>query len=117
MAVLVFSTAEQAAWSRLGADEQPTAFYRWWARKEAYLKGTGMGIADGLEHATLGLDAAEARLISDTRAPEAPTRWHIRPLDVYPGYEGAVALALHHPLEAVRIRTLEVGPDFFLHPT
>ncbi len=40
-----FSEAEQAEFATIAADARPTAFLRGWTRKEAILKGLGVGIA------------------------------------------------------------------------
>jgi 4'-phosphopantetheinyl transferase len=40
-----FTAAEQAVFAALAADAQALAFHRGWTRKEAILKGTGMGLA------------------------------------------------------------------------
>jgi 4'-phosphopantetheinyl transferase len=50
------SPAELRRWETLPAGERLAAFYRVWTRKEAYLKATGDGIADGLAGVEVGLD-------------------------------------------------------------
>ena len=43
-----FSTSEYDAISTVLADEQKSAFYRCWTRKEAFVKATGLGLSFGL---------------------------------------------------------------------
>jgi 4'-phosphopantetheinyl transferase len=50
------SPAELGRWAALPARERLAALYRVWTRKEAYLKATGDGIADGLAGVEVGLD-------------------------------------------------------------
>ncbi len=70
--------AERAAIERSLKASRPTTFARIWARKEAYLKGLGTGIAHGLA--------------SDCVSDEAPRGWRISDLRLAERYVAAVAL-------------------------
>jgi 4'-phosphopantetheinyl transferase len=74
-----FTDAEVAELSELGEAERLAAFYRLWARKEAYLKATAEGIM------------AE-RGSFDARDPTFPG-WEFADLDAGPGYAAALAVA------------------------
>ncbi|MDK1475820.1 4'-phosphopantetheinyl transferase superfamily protein [Streptomyces sp. 549] len=68
----------------LPAPERPAAFARCWVRKEAYLKGTGEGLAGGLESTYLGTGAV----------PPSLPGWNLADVDTDPGYLAAVAVAV-----------------------
>jgi len=63
--------------------EQPARFTRIWARKEAYLKGVGVGIAAGLSSAYLGAGQTTSR----------PLGWMVLDIPAPAGYAAAAALA------------------------
>jgi 4'-phosphopantetheinyl transferase len=70
-----FSSRErQAIESPLTDAARREAFFECWTRKEAYLKGRGVGLAGGLD-----------------TDPEADSGWEIRSPRVPPGYAAAVA--------------------------
>ncbi len=71
-----FTPAELAEWQDLPAEAQPHAFYVGWTRKEALLKGRGVGFAVPPE--TL-----------DVRA--APDGWTLVELPLGPAWVGALA--------------------------
>ena len=75
-------------------------FYAAWARKEAYIKATGIGITQGLDHFDVSLmpDSPPA-LLDDRRDAGARDRYVLRELEVSPGYSAAVVC--HAPLEAL----------------
>ena len=60
----VATSEELAVLARLGADELSGALLDLWARKEAYVKGTGEGLTTRLDAMELGTaDAAEGRTV------------------------------------------------------
>jgi 4'-phosphopantetheinyl transferase len=71
---------EQASILSAPTEAQRTLFTRLWCRKEAYLKGLGVG----LEH-----DSTEGYLSSLERTPG----WHVTNIDAPVGFAGAVAAA------------------------
>lgn len=89
-----FSAAEAETLRAIGDDSAAvvTAFYAGWCRKEAYIKATGHGLARGLDHFDVTLDADEARLIADRLDHQAAHSWTMHALDVAPGYSAAVAI-------------------------
>jgi 4'-phosphopantetheinyl transferase len=71
----VLSQAEWRRWRMLPSGRRVDDFYRSWARKEAYVKGTGRGIGDGL---------------GDVPA-DPPPGWSITDLALAPGWAAALA--------------------------
>ena len=85
------SPAEAAALDRLPAARRADAFLRHWTAKEAYLKGTGLGLAVAPHCVEVGLalggGAGPVRVSGDS----GPSRWQVQALRPAPGYVGAVA--------------------------
>lgn len=76
--------SEQKELGMLHASERPLAFARCWTRKEAYLKGTGEGLAsDGLAGTAVGAGPC----------PLPVEGWTIVDLPVPVGYAAALAVA------------------------
>jgi 4'-phosphopantetheinyl transferase len=87
-----FSTHEQAEYLRLPDNERIFAFYRGWARKEAYLKATGAGISAGLDTFDVTLSPGPPALLRVGNDPEEAPRWSLIDLDVGPGLTAAVVV-------------------------
>ena len=75
---------EQACILSASEEAQRTLFTRLWCRKEAYLKGLGVGFAH---------DSTEGYLSSLERTPG----WHVANIDTPAGFAGAVATAAASP--------------------
>lgn len=92
VARISFSEAERRALFALPPDDQLTAFYTCWTRKEAYIKAVGDGFALPLHDFSVTLRRDEApRLLS--AVGDDVTRWtlyHVEPAD---GYIAAVCVA------------------------
>ncbi|MFF8510138.1 4'-phosphopantetheinyl transferase family protein [Streptomyces sp. NPDC015492] len=74
---------EREEFARLPAEARPAAFAQCWARKEAYLKGTGEGLAGGLDRTYTGMGPE----------PAPVPGWSLTDVRVAPSYAAAVALA------------------------
>ncbi|MER5206219.1 4'-phosphopantetheinyl transferase superfamily protein [Streptomyces sp. NPDC002825] len=73
------------------------AFARVWSRKEAYLKGVGIGVARSLDRDYVG-----------ERRPDAlPDGWHVSSVSAAEGHAAAVAVAAAGPV--LRMNRLEPG--------
>ncbi|MDR4499099.1 MAG: 4'-phosphopantetheinyl transferase superfamily protein [Candidatus Scalindua sp.] len=69
------------------------AFFTCWARKEAYLKATGKGIASGMDQFVVSLIPGEpAELISTKINPEETSSFWIEDLNMGQGYKAALAV-------------------------
>ncbi|WRZ95446.1 4'-phosphopantetheinyl transferase superfamily protein [Streptomyces sp. NBC_01007] len=74
---------EQRELAALRAPDQPARFARLWARKEAYLKGTGVGVGGWTSKVYLGEGGPGA--------PPRPDGWSILDVPCGPGHAAAVA--------------------------
>ncbi|WP_329313555.1 4'-phosphopantetheinyl transferase superfamily protein [Streptomyces sp. NBC_01278] len=74
--------AETAELSALPAAQRPEALGRLWSRKEAYFKGTGTGLAEGLAEPYIGSGPD----------PAAVPGWRLIDLPAPPAYAAALAL-------------------------
>ena len=81
-----FSPPEIEALEALPPDARRDAFFACWTRKEAYLKGIGLGL-------TLPLDSFSVSLGEPATLLHPPgSTWSLHHLIPYPGYVGAVAV-------------------------
>lgn len=85
--------AERRELETLPQPQLPAAFGELWARKEAYLKGLGIGLCRGADTHYLGLGGPGA--------PDRPAGWSVRGLPVRDGYATAVALRADTPHRTV----------------
>jgi 4'-phosphopantetheinyl transferase len=88
IAARTLSTSELHAWRALPAARRRDAFFAAWARKEAYAKGRGGGLAIGLTRVE-PLPASGPGRFEVAGAGASP--WTICDLDAGPGYAAAVA--------------------------
>jgi 4'-phosphopantetheinyl transferase len=88
LARTAFSPAECEALSAMPPEEQTAAFFRTWARKEAYLKLLGTGFALPSDSFTLPVTAEPFSIFGDCI---------LRDLDVHPHFACAVATSREMP--------------------
>ena len=75
------------------AATQRSAFFRGWARKEAFLKARGDGLWVGLDQFEVSIDpAAPARVVWTAWDPDEAGRWTLLDLDVAPGFAAALVV-------------------------
>jgi 4'-phosphopantetheinyl transferase len=79
---------ERSELAALAGDLRPASFARCWTRKEAYLKGTGTGLAESPSVTYVGAGAA----------PVHPPGWLLGDVAVPPDYAAACAVHLGGPL-------------------
>ncbi|MFJ8108049.1 4'-phosphopantetheinyl transferase family protein [Streptomyces sp. NPDC096132] len=87
---------EQRELADVAAPDRPASFARLWARKEAYLKGTGEGVGGWTSEVYLG-DGGPG-------APPRPDGWSV--LDVPCGPDHAAAAALRGPVPRATVHRL-----------
>ena len=88
-----FGSREIEALEMLPEAERSPAFFRCWARKEAFIKALGQGLSfplDGFE-VSVADDASPQLLRACAVAPDALNCWRIVALDAGPGYAAALA--------------------------
>lgn len=94
VAARFFHPAEVASLAALENTERSLAFYRFWTRKEAYLKARGDGLGGGLAALdTCGLAASAAQPIRFADPLSGGRSWWVFDLDLAPGYAAAVVVA------------------------
>lgn len=86
------SPHEAGALGALPEAEQPAAFYRCWTRKEAYLKGKGVGLSAPLDSFAVSVAPGESRaLMWSGLDPGDAARWSFSEPAGLDGYAAAVA--------------------------
>lgn len=102
-----FATEERDRLFALEGDAQVEGFYRYWTRKEAYIKAIGTGLGHALDRFAVSHDVDDCRFLhldGDDAAARAWTLAHLVPTDAFDGagerrFVGAVAL----PIAAERV--------------
>jgi len=90
IAARFFSAAESATLLALPQTQQTEAFFNCWTRKEAYIKGVGLGLSLPLDQFDVSLTPGEpARLLR--RPDEMAEAWSLYSLQPAPDYVGALA--------------------------
>jgi 4'-phosphopantetheinyl transferase len=91
--MLFASTLESAVYRTLPPEEKQEAFYRWWTRKEAYLKAIGMGLTERLSAYTVAYARGQRDALLHVEGnPEAPLRWSMVGLEPADGFVGALVV-------------------------
>lgn len=84
-----FGSAEEGEFFRsLPANNRLDAFFTWWTRKEAFLKGMGKGLSGGLSTFTAWQGDDRPVQVQDSGQ-----EWMIYTLEADPGYCGALAVS------------------------
>ena len=88
-----FSPTECASLSQLDPMDFDAGFYRCWTRKEAYIKGRGLGLSLPLDSFDVPVEAADDKDELSVAGDEGEAaNWALRSLEVAHGYAAAVAL-------------------------
>jgi 4'-phosphopantetheinyl transferase len=86
--------AECRAYGTLSAEEKPSAFYRLWTLKEAYLKATGAGLSRPLSGFEVTfLPGRPARLVADDLDPHGAENWTFVEFQPGPAHVGALVIS------------------------
>ncbi len=92
----IFSAREAATLRTLPTEMQPQAFFRYWTRKEAYIKARGEGLSLPLNQFDVSLVPGESNVtLSTPRNPAEVARWSVQELEAVPGYVAAFAVEGH----------------------
>ncbi|HLF96157.1 MAG TPA: 4'-phosphopantetheinyl transferase superfamily protein [Methylococcaceae bacterium] len=85
-----FSSAERSWWQSLPENARPSAFFRLWTCKEAFVKAVGQGIRLGLSQCEFDMGGVP-RLVAAPSGCGAAQDWRIRIPPVAEGYSAALA--------------------------
>ena len=101
LAQTVFAPDELAEFRSFPQDQRPEAFYRGWARKEAFVKAVGEGLSLPLKGFSVSLAPGFGdALLQVESSKESGIPWQVRSLPELPGAEGAFAWDV--PLRGIR---------------
>jgi 4'-phosphopantetheinyl transferase len=85
-----FAVEEIAYWRQLPEARKTLEFYRFWTRKEAFVKAIGRGIALGLNQCVINPENPGEFLRIPADCGLAST-WHVQDVDLGPGVCSAIA--------------------------
>ncbi|MGR8980970.1 MAG: 4'-phosphopantetheinyl transferase family protein [Gammaproteobacteria bacterium] len=95
-----FGDIEAAWWNSLPESEKIREFYRFWTRKEAFVKAVGRGIALGLNRCIVNPEHP-TRWLSVPESCGAASDWHI--LDINLGREVCCALSADKAIAGIKL--------------
>lgn len=88
-----FTLGEAAVLGALPIEERPSAFFRCWTRKEAYLKATGQGLSAPLDLFDVAFySEQQADILKIEWDQFEAKRWLLRNLNADPAYAAALAV-------------------------
>ncbi len=88
-----FSKAEVAELEDLPIEQREVAFFTCWTRKEAYIKGQGLGLSLPLESFDVSLSPNEPAILRATRPnTDEAARWTLLSLDIDSHHAAAIAV-------------------------
>jgi 4'-phosphopantetheinyl transferase len=90
IAVKMFGDAEVEALRAYSAAERSEAFLRCWTRKEAFVKGKGVGLSTPLRSFEVSLDRVAETMLLVREAPDS--EWAVQDLEAPAGWVGALAI-------------------------
>lgn len=86
-----FAEAERSFWLDLPAPDKTGAFYRFWTRKESFVKSVGAGFSLDVSRVVTSVDD-DPRFISLPACCGAAGQWRLVDLDLGPGISGALTI-------------------------
>lgn len=88
-----FSPGEFTAYAAIPHSQQTEAFFRCWTRKEAFIKGKGLGLSMDLDLFDVTFGPGEAASLAASREnPTDPLRWRLYDIPAGQGYAAALAV-------------------------
>jgi 4'-phosphopantetheinyl transferase len=84
-----FAEEEASYWNKLPEAQKSQAFYRFWTRKEAFVKATGHGIALGLDECVINPEKPTEFLRVPDLSGQA-SAWHVQDIDLGEGIYGVL---------------------------
>lgn len=95
-----FSPVEVEVFDSLAEQEQVSAFFRCWTRKEAFIKATGKGLSQPLDGFDVTLGPGEPPALLRVHEDDA-SRWSLSDVKIDEGY--AAALAVEGSVSGIRL--------------
>lgn len=86
-----FAESEKAFWQALPAQERNEAFFRFWTRKESFVKTVGAGLSLDVSQVVTSVDGT-CQFISLPACYGAAGQWQFVDLDLEPGISGALTV-------------------------
>lgn len=86
-----FASEEKDYWRQLPVSQQLPGFYRFWTRKEAFVKATGRGIALGLKQCVIN-PRKQSEFLRIPKDYGAASNWLIEEIEVYETIYGALVV-------------------------
>lgn len=91
-----FAPGERARLAEMPSPHRQRAFFDCWTRKEAYIKGIGLGLSRPLDQFEVAFAPGEpARLLSVAPDPDDVARWSLYGFNPASGYAAALAVQGH----------------------
>lgn len=87
-----FAAAEVRALRALPPEQQPAAFFRYWTRKEAYIKARGEGLSIPLADFEVPLEEGGELSLTHYKDPLEAARWSLRDVPVPKDYVAAAVV-------------------------
>lgn len=88
-----FAPGEAQRLFALPEEQRKAGFFNCWTRKEAYVKGRGLGLSLPLDSFEVTLEPGlEEVVLASSDHPEEASFWQIRPIDPGEGYTAALAV-------------------------
>ncbi len=88
-----FSLEEKNKFKRLSMIQRQSLFYEYWTRKEALIKGIGMGLQYPIDRIDLNLQTLQTAIVDNRHTNfESKQIWSIYKLNLPSGFLGALAL-------------------------
>lgn len=100
-----FAEEEAAYWNQLPEAQKNREFYRFWTRKEAFVKAAGQGMALGLNRCVVNPENPTEFLRVPAECGQAKA-WHV--CDINLGVDVSSALVVDKIIAGVKLRDLEL---------
>jgi 4'-phosphopantetheinyl transferase len=95
------SSQEKNKFKKLSKIQRENLFYEYWTRKEALVKGIGMGLQYPIDRIDLNLHNVQTTVVDNRHTnSESKQIWSIYKLNVPSGFKGA--LALRNKIDSIR---------------
>jgi 4'-phosphopantetheinyl transferase len=100
-----FSPSENIKFCSLPEQSRKISFFKYWTRKEALLKGIGVGLSFPLHKIDVLYDQEETKgVFIKTKERDEQTEWTLRDINIFNGFASALALEGKHCDDAAKLR-------------